>query len=155
MEVFIRWFVQLILFLQIKVFKCWHNDVLAGKIRSYNVASVLFLSAITLIILMYVQIRLSVTFFEIIASGTLACLLLFYGVTIMTDGFGRAQEEARVWMGWSLFWVCLTGFIGLLMEFMYHPDANKYLEIRLGSMVPFMFPVVYDLVKEKLNRGGS
>lgn len=150
MELIIKLFVQFYGYLGTRVFRRWHDNVLAGKVHFRKVASVLFLFAIMLGMLIYVQIRLSVTLFEIFYSGTLAFIVFLYGMTIMKDGFGRSQEDARVWMGWSLFWLAVTGFPGLLMELIYRPDVNKYLKIRIGAMVPPMFPTIYYLLGEKL-----
>ena len=80
-----------------KVFKRWHDNVLAGKVHPYKIAIVLFAVAILYGTLMYGYILLSTTLFEIIGAGTLAYLLVLHGVTIIKDGLGRSQEDARVW----------------------------------------------------------
>ena len=153
MELIIKLFAQFYIYLTTRVFKRWHEDVLARKVHSHKVALILFILASVLGMLMFLYILLSATLFEIIGSGMLAYLLIIHGMTIMKDGLGKSQEDARVWMGWSLFWLYVTIFLGLLMELIYRPDANKYLKIRIGAMVPLMFPAIFDLLREKVKRG--
>ena len=70
------------------------------------------------------------------------------GFTInrIISGSERAQEEARIWMGWAVFWLGVTGLMALVMDRLTTKRESEGLIIIVAIAV---FTPVYSWVPTK------
>ena len=87
----------------------WINRVKNGMISVFNQKLVIL--TLTGVVLAE-KIFLPTPPIERIGFITLCLMVLIYLLNLGT----RTQEEARMWIGWSLFWLGLTGLMALVID---------------------------------------
>lgn len=124
----------------------WLKEVDEGKVSSNKVALVFFFQAMLILLIAILPFPIS----EIldIMFVTISCLLLIQGITLLKDGFGRVEEEAKVWVRTMIMLVTGTGLLTLLMDY---PNTKLELQSSIIGIFSGSLPRIYSRVMERLN----
>lgn len=79
-------------------------------------------------------------------------LILFYALTLRKCGFGRTDDDARVWLRWTMVLMMGTGLFALWMD---RPNTNSEFELLLIVIATYSFSLLYPMLMERLNKSRS
>ena len=124
----------------------WLKEVDEGKVSSNKVALVFFSQAMLILVIAILPFPIS----EIIdiIFVTISCLLLIQVITLLKNGFGRVEEDAKVWVGMMIILVVGTGFLALLMDY---PNTKLELQSLIIGIFSGGLPGIYRRAMETLN----
>ena len=91
----------------------WIDRAKRGRISDFNQNLVLFAFAI---MMLFFRILRPLPLVEQIGWVTLSLMVLIFLLNRIIGGSERIQEEARIWMGWTVFWLGVTGLMALVMD---------------------------------------
>ena len=91
----------------------WIDRSKRGLISDFKQNFVLFAFAIMVLFFRILRPRPLV---EQIGWVTLSLMVLIFLLNQIIGGSERIQEEARIWMGWAMFWLGVTGLMALVMD---------------------------------------
>lgn len=91
----------------------WIAQARRGLISVFNQNLVLF---VAVIVMLSVQILRPHGPVEQIGYIILSLLVLIFLLNRIIGGSQRIQKEARIWMGWTVFWLGGTGLVALVMD---------------------------------------
>ena len=91
----------------------WIAQARRGIISVFNQNLVLFVAVIAML---FAQILRPHGPVEQIGYIILSLLVLIFLLNRIIGGSQRTQEEARIWMGWTVFWLGGTGLVALVMD---------------------------------------
>ena len=144
---------ELFIYLYLAVFSVifinWMFKVRSGKISTFNIHLVMLLFAITLILFDILRHKQSPVHIVVhIAQGTIGCLVLISFINLITGASLETQEDARVWIGWTMFFILVTS---VCVFWMGGPDTKKELYRFSYILVFAICTKYYEPVINKIN----
>ena len=130
-------FIKLILIFQGVTLAHWLKQVNQGKVSSFNTSSVFLLMGVIIALIAILPIpQISKVLFI-----TLGGVIFIYALALRRDGFGKIDDDARVWVGWMVIFAIVTGIATLAMDY---PNTKGIFEALLlgvaGGSLPWLYP---------------
>lgn len=120
---FFEIFLILYMALMMVVTARWIHQVKKGVISVFNQHLVLLILSI-LILLIHI-IPFSPSPIERVGYIVLSLIGIIYFLDLVTGSSEASHEDARIWMGWTLFFLGVTGLAGLVMNALNTQETSK------------------------------
>ena len=144
---FVEIFLVLYMALMMVVTKRWIDQAEKGIVSIFNQHLVLFLFAILIFVIqMVVPYRLIIIRIGYIM---LSLLMVIYFLDFVIGGFGPSHEDARVWIGWTMFFLGVTGLVALVIDYL---TTNQESYMYLIGVAIAVFTPVYRWLMERKTR---
>ena len=144
---FVEIFLVLYIALMVVVTRRWIDQAKKGKVSIFNQELVVFLFAIVMFIS---QLGLPDRSIIIRIGYLMLPLLVVIGfLDFVIGGSGPSHEDARVWIGWTMFFLGVTGLVALVIDSL---TTNQEGDMYLIGVAILVFTPVYQGVMERKTR---
>ena len=141
-------FIKLILIFQGVMLVHWIEQVNQGKVSSFDTSSVFLIIGATIALIAILPIpQISRVLFI-----TLGSVIFIYALALRIDGFGKIDDDARVWVGWMVTFAMVTGIATLVMDY---SNTKGIFETLLLGGVTGSLPSFYSRAISWLERNRS
>lgn len=123
----------------------WLKQVNDGKIsalktfQGFLVVAIMFIVAASLPFHWIIKVKF------IMVGG----LILIYAVTVLKNGFGKTEDDARVWIRSTMVLMAIAVLFALWRG---RPDTNTEFESMLIGVVSGSLPLLFPVLMNRLNR---
>ena len=142
---FVEIFLVLYIALMMVATKRWIDQAKKGIVSIFNQHLVVFVFAIliliTQIVLPYPSIIIRIGYIM------LSLLVVIYFLDFIIGGSEASHEDARVWIGWTMFFLGVTGFVALVMDYL-TTNQESYQSL-IGVAIAVFTPVYRWLMERK------
>ena len=144
---FVEIFLVLYIALMVVVTRRWIDQAKKGKVSIFNQELVVFLFAIVMFVS---QLGLPDRSIIIRIGYLMLPLLVVIGfLDFVIGGSGPSHEDARVWIGWTMFFLGVTGLVALVIDSL---TTNQEGDMHLIGVAILVFTPVYQWLMERKTR---
>ena len=114
----------------------WIDQAKKGKVSVFNQHLVILFFSI-LLLLHHIILPISSSI-ERVGYITLSLIGIIYFLDLVTGSSEASHEDARVWMGWMLFFLGATGLAGLVMNFLNTEETSgtQFIGVAIATFTP-------------------